>query len=719
MYCGNIENRESAASEAIGGILLISVVVLAVAILGVVLTSQGTPQKLPAVSAIISSSGNQISIYHDGGDSLSSNELSILVNGNPVSFRKGGSDTWTWSVGDTLVNGTPVTGTVDSVRVVYTPGAYTIAFANFAGLETGPVPTTSGTVPPTSSPAPSVSGITPSAGVSGSTVAATLAGNNFHSGATVRLTRPGYSDIPGSSVGFVSATQLTCTFNLAGAAAGQWNVVLTNPDGQNGSLPDSFTVSNAAPTVTGISPSSGYSGLNVEISNITGTNFLNGATVTFRRGTDTITATNTTVISSLRISCTADLSGAATGTWDVVVTNPDLQSGTGSTMFTVMPALAPTVSAMTPNTGNRGWPVTITSLTGSNFQSGATVQLLQGSGTITATNVTVVSPTEITCTFSLTGAPAGLWSVRVINPDLQSGTGTGLFTVFSPAPTINGITPNSYIRGWTVQVTSLTGSDFQPGATVQLRRGSSIITASDVTVVSGGVITCTFDLSAVPSGTWNTQSWDIRVINNDTQFSTATGIFTVTNYVPTISQIVPNAAQRYATFNATVNGNNFQPGITAVQLRRSGTTISSTNITVLSPTQLTCTFTIPYNAPVNSDYYIRVVNPGSRNGNSDSMFSITAGQPPTVTGISPVSGRHGVLVNPVVVTGTGFQPGARVRLYRGTSLLYTAPAGTVTGNQITTSFSVGSGVTPGSANVRVTNMDGQYFTLANAYTILT
>ena len=58
------------ASETIGAVMLISVVVLAVSIIGVALTSQGTPEKLPVVSAIISSSNGVISIYHDGGDSF-------------------------------------------------------------------------------------------------------------------------------------------------------------------------------------------------------------------------------------------------------------------------------------------------------------------------------------------------------------------------------------------------------------------------------------------------------------------------------------------------------------------------------------------------------------------------------------------------------------------------------------------------------------------------
>ena len=151
-----------------------------------------------------------------------------------------------------------------------------------------------------------------------------------------------------------------------------------------------------------------------------------------------------------------------------------------------------------------------------------------------------------------------------------------------------------------------------------------------------------------------------------------------------------------------------------MQLQRSGSTsISATSITIVNPTQITCSFNLAGVTPGAWNVYVR---------NNDGQYVTAAGiftvnsLAPMVNGISPASGRHGVTVNPVVVTGTSFQPGAQVRLYRGTTSLYTAPTGTVTANQITTSFAVGGTVTPGLADVRVTNPDGQYHTLANAYT---
>ena len=47
-----------------------------------------------------------------------------------------------------------------------------------------------------------------------------LAGTNFASGATVKLNRTGYADIPGTSVTVISPMQIECTFDLTNRIAG-------------------------------------------------------------------------------------------------------------------------------------------------------------------------------------------------------------------------------------------------------------------------------------------------------------------------------------------------------------------------------------------------------------------------------------------------------------------------------------------------------------------
>jgi hypothetical protein len=154
---------------------------------------------------------------------------------------------------------------------------------------------------------------------------------------------------------------------------------------------------------------------------ITGTGFDNSATVVIgqgnRAGSGAIPATHVVVVSSTEITAVTG-GGAMAGTWGVyVITAGGTSEGTVRVVFSYTPI--PTVSSVTPHTGPVAGGTAIT-ITGSNFVSGAAVAIGQGmgakSGAIAATNVVVVSSTEITAVTG-GGANAGTWGVFVINPD--------------------------------------------------------------------------------------------------------------------------------------------------------------------------------------------------------------------------------------------------------------------------------------------------------------
>jgi Domain of unknown function (DUF1929)/IPT/TIG domain len=177
--------------------------------------------------------------------------------------------------------------------------------------------------------------------------------------------------------------------------------------------------SNPAPTVNGVSPTSGTTAGGTPVT-ITGTGFLAGATVTF----GTTAATGVAVASNTSITATtpAHAAGAVT----VTVTNTDAQSGplTNGFTYTTPANPAPTVTGVTPTSGTTagGTPVTIT---GTGFLAGATVAF----GTTAATSVTVVSSTSITATTP--AHAAGAVNVVVTNTDAQSGALTGGYTYTS------------------------------------------------------------------------------------------------------------------------------------------------------------------------------------------------------------------------------------------------------------------------------------------------
>ena len=95
-----------------------------------------------------------------------------------------------------------------------------------------------------------------------------------------------YNAVP-HAVSYFSSTLLTITLSLIDqATAGTFAVVVTNP-APGGGISNSvnFTVTNLAPTITSISPSSAMEGTAAQTLTIIGTNFLSTSTVTYNKVT--------------------------------------------------------------------------------------------------------------------------------------------------------------------------------------------------------------------------------------------------------------------------------------------------------------------------------------------------------------------------------------------------------------------------------------------------
>ncbi len=347
-----------------------------------------------------------------------------------------------------------------------------------------------------SNPAPHISAITPNSGpTAGGTVITDLHGSGFLPGATVKI-----GGVLATSVVYVSVAKLTCI--APAGSAGAKNVLVTNPDFQtSGSSGNGLFTYVAAPVVTSITPVGGPLAGGTAITDLHGTGFQNGATVKIGG----VAATSVVFVSSAKLTCVSPAGTA--GAKNVVVTNPDSQtSGTsGNGLYTY--GAAPTVTAVTPNSGPASGGQAITDLHGTGFQNGATVRI---GGTL-ATAVTFVSSVKLTCT-----APAGAvgaQDILVTNPDTQNSgaTGNGLYTYIA-APTVTAITPNSGSSAGGQAITDLHGTGFQNGATATI--GGAAVTG--VAFVSSAQLTGT-----TPAGTPGAQN--VVVTNPDTQTSGASG----------------------------------------------------------------------------------------------------------------------------------------------------------------------------------------------------
>lgn len=174
-------------------------------------------------------------------------------------------------------------------------------------------------------PAITVTSISPTVWNNDNTCAATITGINFVSGATVKLTKFGDTDISGTSVVVVNSTTITCNFALAGKNPGAWTVRVTNPNLQYGELANALTIyDNLTPTVLSVSPDAYDNGGSCHIVNLSGDNFFAGAYAKLiKAGQSDISATNVVITGDYQIVCDFNLTGAATGTWTLRVFNVD------------------------------------------------------------------------------------------------------------------------------------------------------------------------------------------------------------------------------------------------------------------------------------------------------------------------------------------------------------------------------------------------------------
>jgi hypothetical protein len=245
--------------------------------------------------------------------------------------------------------------------------------------------------------APAVTALDVASGTTAGGTVVVLTGSNFNGATGVS-----FGSTAAANFTVVSATEIDAT--APAHAAGTVHVTVTSAYGTSStSSADQFTFL-AAPTVSGVSPSSG-STLGGDTVTITGTNFSGLVAVSFG-GTP---AAALTVNSSTQITATAPAQYA--GVVDITVTTANGNSGTSSADQFTFVAPTPTITSLSSHSGVVGGGGTLT-ITGTNF-TGATAVLF---GDAPATSYTVVSATSITATVPA-AATNGTVDVTVTTPD--------------------------------------------------------------------------------------------------------------------------------------------------------------------------------------------------------------------------------------------------------------------------------------------------------------
>jgi len=194
-----------------------------------------------------------------------------------------------------------------------------------------------------------------------------------------------------------------------------------------------ITYIGEGPTVTNITPTNGVKDGSVMVT-ITGNNFVTGAIPKLvQPGSAPVTGTATSV-SSTSITTTFNMYQKDSGTYNVIVVNPDGRSDILPSAFTIGEG-GPVITSISPNSVGMNQTGVSFTINGQNFKTtGVKVSFLQGSTEIVCVNADASSATQITCgpvAFKQSnGASVGLWDVIVLNIEgQQSGTASQKFTI--------------------------------------------------------------------------------------------------------------------------------------------------------------------------------------------------------------------------------------------------------------------------------------------------
>ncbi|MCX6693369.1 MAG: PKD domain-containing protein, partial [Methanomicrobiales archaeon] len=408
-----------------------------------------------------------------------------------------------------------------------------------------------------------------------------------------------------------------------------------------------ITVGSVAPTlwINWLTPTSGINGTSVSVT-INGTNFAGTAAtkVNLTRGGTTIVGKSVVVTGTTKITCTFSLPpGAIPGLWDLTVTNTTSgATGTKTNAFTIYSGQPPTVSAVSPVSGNKNTTIAF-SVTGTNLKVGSVVNFTNstfpGGSQVTVLDP-VTSATKITgnVTFLAT-APSGKWNVVVTVPDGRNATKTGAFTLNGwVTPSVTTVSPVSGYGNTTVPFT-LTGTNYQAGAVVNFTNGTYGTVTTTISSITSTKITGNATFPAVASS----GKWNINVTTPDGGTGTKAGAFTVNKWLqPSTTSVSPVSGYGNTTIAFTLTGTNYQAGAVVNFTNSTYETVTSA-ISSITSTKITGNATFPVVAS-SGKWNINVTTPDGGTGTKAGAFTVNKWLQPSTTSVSPVSGSGNTTV---------------------------------------------------------------------------
>ena len=507
---------------------------------------------------------------------------------------------------------------------------------------------------------PTVTGILPTTGPAAGGTTVIITGSAFTGSTAVN-----FGATAGTGLTVNSDTQITIT--SPAQAAGIVDVTVTTPGGTSTtSAADQFTytAAPAAPTVSGISPTTGLITGGTTVT-VTGFGFTGATAVNF----GATAGTGLTVNSDTQITITSPAHAA--GVIDLTVVTPAGTSATSANdQFTYTAApVTPTVTVVSPTSGPAAGGSTVI-ITGAGFTGATAVNF----GATAGTGLTVNSDTQITITSP--AHAAGVVDITITTPAGTSATSVN--DRFGYAPAVSTAAPNTGpVAGGTTVIITGTGFTGVTAVTFGVTSATSFTVNSDTQITAlspahaAGAIVATI---TGPGGS------DVFAFT-----------YTAAPIPPTVTGISPTTGLLAGGTTVTITG----AGLTGATAVNFGST-AGTSFTVNSDTQITALS--PAHAAGVVDVTVTTPVATSATSTAD-QFTYTTVTTPTITGISPTSG---VVAGGTIVTvnGTGFTgatavnfgttPGTGLAVNSGTQITVTSPAHTAGIIDITVTTSAGT-----------------------------
>ncbi|MDD4781988.1 MAG: fibrinogen-like YCDxxxxGGGW domain-containing protein, partial [Tissierellia bacterium] len=185
---------------------------------------------------------------------------------------------------------------------------------------------------------PIIESISASSGSNDSISNVTIYGSNFVNGLRVKLIKEGAQDILAKNINFISNSEINLDFDLSLASLGTYSVKLINPDQRSFTLENVFTINDASPIITQITPLQGTNDniLNIQI---IGSNFDQDLKVRLLKSGEKNIDCEILEVTDTNISCNFDLTGKAKGSWNIEIINPSSLATKLDNAFTVNPSV--------------------------------------------------------------------------------------------------------------------------------------------------------------------------------------------------------------------------------------------------------------------------------------------------------------------------------------------------------------------------------------------